>query len=153
MTTVTVYNAGGTEVLHTVTLHHAVRMLRRQVARVKEAVEGEMFGPYQRPRAVELVRYVFTHWRYSNTPATVSKAGILRRDGYRCAYCATGVGNTVDHIHPRARGGKTTWLNCVAACTTCNGTKGHRPLAATGMTLRFAPYAPTRGELRALADR
>ncbi|MEZ5088793.1 MAG: hypothetical protein R2719_03175 [Micropruina sp.] len=40
------------------TLQHAISMLYRNVARVHEAVPGERFGPYPRPRSLELVSYV-----------------------------------------------------------------------------------------------
>jgi 5-methylcytosine-specific restriction endonuclease McrA len=31
---------------------------------------------------------------------------------------------TIDHIIPKALGGKTTWENCVLACVECNSVKG-----------------------------
>lgn len=49
MTDVIVFNAGGQQVLHRVSLKHAISMLYRQVARVHEAVPGERFGPYPGP--------------------------------------------------------------------------------------------------------
>ena len=53
MTDVIVFNAGGQQVLHRVSLKHAISMLYRQVARVREAVPGQRFGPYPRPRSLE----------------------------------------------------------------------------------------------------
>lgn len=148
MAVVKVYNAGGGEVLHTVSLQHAVGMLHRKVARAVEVVEGETFGPYPRPRAVELLRYVFTRWKYErrgknpNSPAVVSRVGILLRDKHECAYCTKNRGTTIDHIFPRARGGQTTWMNCVAACRRCNERKGRKLLKHSGFTLRFDPFEP-----------
>lgn len=46
--------------------------------------------------------------------------------GWRCAYCATPFSSrgarriTLDHFIPRSRGGKFSYLNCVAACYSCN---------------------------------
>ena len=60
-------------------------MLYRQVARVREAVPGQRFGPYPRPRSLELVTYVYTRWVYAATgrlPCTLTN--VLRRDGFRC---------------------------------------------------------------------
>ncbi|MFJ7306706.1 HNH endonuclease [Peribacillus frigoritolerans] len=48
---------------------------------------------------------------------------LLERDGYICKYCG-GAGNTIDHVIPRCRGGRTTLSNCVCACKVCNKEKG-----------------------------
>ena len=49
---------------------------------------------------------------------------VLRRDGFRCAYCGRGepegVKLHIDHIDPVARGGRTELENLVTACATCN---------------------------------
>ena len=49
---------------------------------------------------------------------------VLRRDGFRCAYCGRGEGEGVklhiDHLVPVARGGLTELENLVTACATCN---------------------------------
>ncbi len=58
MSQVVILNAGGQQVLGKVTLRHAIGMLHRRVARVHEAVPGETFGPYPRPRSVELDRWI-----------------------------------------------------------------------------------------------
>src|SRR5690606_25444656 len=85
---VLIYNAGGVEVHDVKPLRHVVTMLHRGVARVLEGVDGESFGPYERPHSVELVRYVYARWRYERTaPATFSFKAVLQRDRYTCAYC------------------------------------------------------------------
>jgi len=33
---------------------------------------------------------------------------------------------TIDHVNPRANGGKTVWDNCVTACKPCNHSKGDK---------------------------
>ena len=67
---------------------------------------------------------------------------MLLRDGRRCGYCA-GHGTTVDHILPRSRGGRNTWLNTIAACEGCNQRKGDRTPAEAGMVLRFEATTPS----------
>ncbi len=52
---------------------------------------------------------------------------VLFRDGYVCKYCGE-KGNTVDHIIPRSKGGRTTLSNCVCACKKCNIRKGNLSL-------------------------
>lgn len=69
---------------------------------------------------------------------TVSRAlayRILERDNYQCHYCECEVfpayaGQdpsklaTIDHKHPRAKGGGNEPENLVAACAACNNAKG-----------------------------
>lgn len=49
---------------------------------------------------------------------------VLRRDGFRCAYCGRGepegVRLHIDHIVPVARGGRNDLDNLVTACADCN---------------------------------
>ena len=54
--------------LHRVSLKHAVRMLVRQVAEVHEAVPDRHIGIFPVPRAVRLLRYVVTRWRFGVGP-------------------------------------------------------------------------------------
>ncbi len=75
-----------------------------------------------------------------------SRRNIYRRDGFKCQYCGAKPGTeelTLDHVLPRSRGGKTTWENCVLACTVCNVRKGNRIPEEAGMGLRFVPQKPS----------
>jgi 5-methylcytosine-specific restriction endonuclease McrA len=138
MSQVTVLNADF-EVLHTVTLNHAIRMIVRGVAEVHEAAD-EFIGVFIRPISVRLLKYVVTTWRYQRPPKW-SKAGVLRRDSYVCAFCR-GKASTIDHVLPRSRGGKNTWKNTVAACSPCNNKKSNRTPAEANMPLLFTPDVP-----------
>lgn len=157
MAEVVIYNKGAGEVavlaererfvIGKVPLRHAIGMLVRGVARELEWVEGEFFGPYRKVTAVELVNEIVTVMVFNRTGKVMfSKVNVLRRDNYRCAYCGR-TGRTIDHIVPRAQGGRTTWMNCVAACLTCNGDKADRTPAQAGMTLDITPYVPTMEDL------
>ncbi|MDR1768254.1 MAG: HNH endonuclease [Propionibacteriaceae bacterium] len=144
---VLILNAGGEQVLGTVTLRHAIGMLYRQVARVHEAVPGASFGPYPLPRSVELVRYLYTRWVYEATGRPpYSREGVLRRDQRRCAYCGAEA-STIDHVVPRSKGGKTSWTNCVAACWPCNNRKADKTPAQAGLRLRVEPRVPSLREI------
>jgi 5-methylcytosine-specific restriction endonuclease McrA len=90
------------------------------------------------PSVILLVRYVRAPRRRS---IAVSRRGVLRRDGHRCAYC-TGQAATVDHVVPRSRGGADSWENLVACCLRCNGVKGNRTPEEMGWRLRVRPVAP-----------
>lgn len=144
---VTLLNASY-EPLGKVSFKQAVRMIARKVAAVEEAVEGRMAGPWPWPRVIRLLRYISPKWLYR--PAGWHRGGVFIRDGYRCAYCGAKA-TTIDHVLPRSRGGEWSWLNCVAACTTCNSRKGNRTPREAGMRLRFEPYVPIRAELVTIA--
>ncbi len=75
----------------------------------------------------------------------LTKKNVLLRDDYRCGYCnAHGdrATMTVDHVIPKARGGRSTWDNLVAACPSCNARKRDRTPDQAGMPLRRRPKEP-----------
>jgi 5-methylcytosine-specific restriction endonuclease McrA len=58
-----------------------------------------------------------------------SRRNLCIRDRYTCQYCSIKVDGedlTIDHLHPRSRGGLTTWENCVISCMRCNERKRDR---------------------------
>lgn len=127
------------EPLQRVSLHHAIKMLVREVAVIEES-HADSFGPFPKPKVLRLVRYVVAKWRYRRT-RVCTKSAIKARDK-ACAYCG-GPAETVDHIVPRSRGGELTWENAVAACLRCNHRKGNRTPAEAGMPLLITPARPT----------
>ena len=63
---------------------------------------------------------------------------VLERDDYTCQYCERPAEH-VDHIIPRCQGGGDGMDNLVAACASCNLSKGGRTPEQAGMTLLEAP--------------
>lgn len=98
------------------------------------------------PSVIAMNRYV----RRSNAVA-LTRYAIFLRDRFQCLYCPSHADLTFDHVVPRAAGGLTTWENIASACGRCNGIKGSRSLKASGLTLRYAPYEPTRHQIEAIA--
>ncbi len=92
------------------------------------------------PSVMRLSRYVRVPYRRA---VPMTRAGVLRRDGRRCAYCGKRA-DTVDHVVPRSRGGQHSWDNCVAACRACNSRKADRLLDEIGWSLPFVPRPPNR---------
>jgi 5-methylcytosine-specific restriction endonuclease McrA len=72
-----------------------------------------------------------------------NRKNILRRDNFTCQYCGD-VDNalTVDHIHPKSRGGESSWINVVIACKPCNLKKGNQTPTEKGMQLINQPFKP-----------
>jgi len=92
---------------------------------------------WARPTVIILRNYV----RVPGRRVPVSRRGVLRRDGYRCAYCGASA-TTIDHVEPKSRGGADSWENLVACCLKCNNVKGDRTPAEMGWRLRVRPKAP-----------
>ena len=134
------------EPLHHVSVQHAIKMIVREVAVVEEAYVlstgmQAMFGRFQMPKVLRLVRYVKMQWKHRGGLICTKKA-VRARDG-RCGYCG-GAPETVDHIVPRSRGGLLTWENSIAACFGCNNKKANKTPAEARMPLLFEPLAPAR---------
>jgi len=136
-----VLNAGF-EPLAVVSFKRALVLVMNSKATVLEADEDHpvhaMTGSYDRPSVIVLTRYVKLP-RSRSIP--VSRRGVLRRDGYSCAYCGKAA-STIDHVLPRSRGGRDSWENLVACCLRCNNLKGDRTPSEMGWSLRFEARAP-----------
>ena len=81
---------------------------------------------------------------------------LYARDLYMCAYCAQVFPHqhlTIDHVHPKSRGGRHTWQNTVTACKSCNHGKRDRTPEEARMPLVYVPYAPSLQEKLLLKNR
>ena len=76
--------------------------------------------------------------------SALSRRAVFARDAYECQYCGCRA-ESIDHVHPRSRGGEHTWDNVVAACRPCNAHKRDRLLGDTSMRLRRQPTEPPVG--------
>lgn len=97
-----------------------------------------MYLEHARPQVILLRQYVRIPMARHQP---VSRKGVLRRDNHRCGYCDS-FANTIDHVHPRSRGGRDSWENLVACCLRCNNVKGDRTPEEMGWRLRHRPSAP-----------
>lgn len=90
------------------------------------------------------------------TSKYVEREILYMRDRFICAYCGDKVVPsklTIDHVHPKSRGGKNVWENAVTACKPCNHTKADRTPEEAGMPLLYVPYIPTLAEKYILKNR
>ena len=91
------------------------------------------------PSVIRLKKYISIPYKQ----VILTRRNILKRDNYKCAYCGRGdLPLTVDHVIPKARGGKDTWENLVCACTKCNNHKGNRTPVEAELKLLQKPYVP-----------
>ena len=82
-----------------------------------------------------------------------TRFNLFLRDGFECLYCGSDRELTFDHLIPRRLGGRTTWTNIVAACSSCNLRKGGRHPKEARMHPRVAPFEPTMHQLQAQGRR
>ncbi len=107
-------------------------------------------GDYREVRSVNFILQVPAHIRLKTMSRErvwkvppVNRREVLKRDKYQCQYCGSGEKLTLDHVIPRAKGGKHSWDNVVTACEKCNGFKGDRTPIQAGMVLKKLPQPPT----------
>jgi 5-methylcytosine-specific restriction endonuclease McrA len=96
------------------------------------------------PRVIVLQVYD----RLPKTKVRFSRHNIYARDDNTCQYCKRQLPRTelnLDHVVPRARGGRTTWENVVCCCVPCNLRKGCRLPEEAGMRLMKTPVKPHFG--------
>lgn len=132
------------EPLCLVSVHRAVALVLGGKAVVLES-DGRVLRSERMsvplPAVLCLNRYVHVPHRRAVPP---TRRTVLQRDAHRCGYCG-GTADTVDHIHPRSRGGRHEWTNVVAACARCNHRKADHLLSEIGWQLLVTPTAPRAG--------
>ena len=64
----------------------------------------------------------------------LTRENVFKRDDYKCVYCGMGERRflTLDHVHPKSKGGKDTWTNLVTACLGCNQEKDNLTIEEWG---------------------
>ncbi len=77
------------------------------------------------------------------TQPAFTRFNVFLRDRFSCQYCGSRDDLTFDHLLPRSRGGHTTWINVVAACSPCNLTKGNKTTAEARMFPSQMPFQPS----------
>ncbi len=74
-----------------------------------------------------------------------NRHNVWLRDKGRCQYCDTKLRMdefTYDHVVPFSKKGKTSWLNIVVACVSCNHRKANRTPVEANMRLLREPSRP-----------
>ncbi len=107
----------------------------------KDDAIGIVGGAIRVPRVILLAlfdRVPRRHVRFSRT-------NIYARDRNTCQYCGrhfTRSQLNLDHVVPRAQGGRSTWENVVCSCVECNRRKGGRTPMQAAMRLIRIPQKP-----------
>jgi len=122
-----------------------------ELSELKKMLDEELSGhedwintsgiPIEAPRIIRFLEYdkVFIN------KVRFSRKNVFIRDNYTCQYCDTKTPISklhLEHVIPRAQGGKTTWANTVCACEYCDEKKRDRTPEQAGMKLIRKPFAP-----------
>ncbi len=131
------------EPLHVCSVKRAITLLMQDVA--ERVQDGDRV--LRSPSSVVAVPSVIRLRRYVRRPhrqrVAFNRKNVFRRDDHTCQYCGVRSHDlTLDHVHPRSRGGPTSWENVVACCRRCNATKRDRTPQEAAMALRRRPAAP-----------
>ncbi len=93
------------------------------------------------PAVVQLIRRITGR----RPKVRLTRGSIMARDRLTCQYCGQKRKRkdlNLDHVVPKAHGGKTRWDNLVTSCITCNTIKAAKTLEQAGMTLLKQPTRP-----------
>jgi 5-methylcytosine-specific restriction endonuclease McrA len=110
------------------------------VVRDSEAI-GTPGGSIRVPRVIVLVAFD----RLPKRHVRFSRINLMARDDFQCQYCGARPHRSelnLDHVVPRALGGRSTWENVVASCVDCNRRKGGCTPQQARMQLRRRPARP-----------
>ena len=98
------------------------------------------------PKVIRLLGYD----RLPQQLVKLNRRNLFARDRNQCQYCGRSFPTSelsIDHVLPRAQGGKDTWENLVCACVRCNAKKGGRTPEQARLKLTRAPVRPRRNPL------
>lgn len=131
--------------LSTITWRDAFKLLVEEVAIPVSYYEDEFVRTPNKELPVPSV-IIMKEYKHFNKQAKWSKFNVKLRDEFKCQYCEKRFsikGLTIDHVHPKSKGGKFTWENSATACKSCNNKKKNDPRIKPVRT----PYRPDYYEL------
>lgn len=109
------------------------------------AAEHEHIATIQRAIRVPRVLVLLAYEYLPKGRVRFSRLNIYARDNDTCQYCGLQLSRAelnLDHVVPRAQGGRTSWENVVCSCIECNLHKGGRTPEQAGMKLLKKPTRP-----------
>lgn len=129
--------------LSTISWQDAICLIYQQKATAIEYYDEEVRSPTTSMRIPSVI--VLKEYKFFKKYAKLNKFNIKLRDEFTCQYCGKIYSHrslTIDHVHPKSKGGGHSWTNLVAACKPCNNAKRDKQDA-----VKVKPYRPTYYEL------
>lgn len=133
------------EPIGTLSWKKAITLLFSNKVSMLEEYEDEIHSPSMKIKVPSVVVFKTNKFKRINS-VRFSRKNVWLRDEGKCQYCSLLINSnefTIDHIHPKCDGGKSTWENVVVSCYKCNQKKGQKTLKESGLKLLKAPKKPT----------
>lgn len=130
-------------ILGTTTAKRAIRLVVTGKAEALAESDHRIHPSMYVPTVIRLMKAIRNLWRRE---VPWSKQNVHVRDNFICQYCGTKIAKnkaTIDHVIPRAQGGKNRWDNTVCSCYECNNSKEDRTPSQANMSLIRKPFKPT----------
>lgn len=128
--------------LNEISIKKAVRLISKQKVEIIKHTGEKIHEKMYKPKIIRLLQSI-NHLYNRKIPW--SKQNILIRDEYHCQYCGIDLNHktaSIDHIIPKSKGGKNSWLNTVCSCKNCNSYKGDKNLEDCNLQLIKKPRIP-----------
>lgn len=143
------------QVINVVPWEHAIKLVVLNKAVVVKTYVDKFIRTVNKsfpmPRVIKYLNHCSEVFRKT---VRFSTKLVFLRDEYTCAYCGKKILNdkelTCDHINPKSQGGKSTFVNTITACFTCNQKKANRTPEQANMKLLKKPYELTVDRIRQL---
>lgn len=114
--------------LSVVSWQHAIKLYFLDRVSILETYDNWVVRSEKLEIAVPSVCVTKEYFNYKKS-VKFSRSNLYLRDLYTCQYCDEVFDHrelTIDHVIPRAAGGKTNFENTVASCKPCNHKKGSK---------------------------
>lgn len=126
-------------------LHYMAKGKVEVVKHSEDEVVRSFSEEYKSPIVIRLVYMIKCIYKRA---VVWTKRNVMVRDNFTCVYCPEDRRSklNIDHVIPRAKGGKNTFENTVCSCKKCNSYKGDMSLSEAGMHFierGYRPYQPT----------
>lgn len=134
------------EPIGTISWKKAISLVFMNKVQTLEEYDQYISSPSTSIKIPSVVVLKTNNWKRINS-VRFSRKNVWLRDEGCCQYCGKNVSIhtfTIDHVHPKCYGGKTTWDNVVVSCYNCNQKKGEKTLKEAGIKLINVPKKPTR---------
>jgi 5-methylcytosine-specific restriction endonuclease McrA len=130
------------EAIRIISAKRSLTLLTKGKVAVELATDREVYPGVFLPSVIRLLVYKHVPVRMQQ----MTRKNLYLRDGYKCGYCGeqfSGSELTLDHIIPKAQGGKNTYENLITCCRKDNHRKADRTPQQAGMVLLRRPIPAT----------
>jgi len=136
----------GYQAVGAVSWQKAICLILLEKAELIEAYENKSIRTISEEFPVPAVVRLYNYNKLGPVSIRFSRENVYIRDKHHCQYCGYSFSVkklTLDHVVPRARGGRTVWTNIITACKDCNVKKADRTPNEANMPLLSKPTVPT----------